>query len=307
MGSMGMGTRIFDNGICSGGLLSWIRSFSRTTSSSSSLPLESQSVASSASVDVSNASIFAEPGDAWWDPAGAMGPLHAMGPLRNTFIVSSLSGFIRDAQTPVENENGRMRPLLGLSHVDVGCGGGLLVEAMARLGAKSVGVDLAQRTVDAAKAHASRDAELASRGNLPEYVVSSVEALSADAAHAGQYDVVTSLEVVEHVTDRHGFLKSLGALAKPKQGHIVLSTINRTPRSYAIAIVGAEHVARIVPVGTHSWDQFVTPDELTEAVCDAIPGARLASLKGMWLNPLRGMWEITSDTAVNYIAHFTLQ
>jgi len=264
-------------------------------------------VASSASVDVSNASIFAEPGDAWWDPAGAMGPLHAMGPLRNTFIVSSLSGFIRDAQTPVENENGRMRPLLGLSHVDVGCGGGLLVEAMARLGAKSVGVDLAQRTVDAAKAHASRDAELASRGNLPEYVVSSVEALSADAAHAGQYDVVTSLEVVEHVTDRHGFLKSLGALAKPKQGHIVLSTINRTPRSYAIAIVGAEHVARIVPVGTHSWDQFVTPDELTKAVCDAIPGARLASLKGMWLNPLRGMWEITSDTAVNYIAHFTLQ
>ena len=262
-----------------------------------------EAVAQSPSVDAANAAIFAAPGDAWWDPSGAMGPLHAMAPARNAFIADALAPHAA-ATGVAETTPGRARPLLGLRHADVGCGGGLLVEAMARLGMRSTGIDVAASTIRAAREHAARDAELAARGNLPEFLQSTVEALASDAAHAGAYDVVTSLEVVEHVADVPSFLASLGMLAKPG-GHIVLSTINRTPRSYAIAIVGAEHVARVVPVGTHRWDQFLTPNELAERVRDAT-GASVVATRGMWLHPLRGAWALTDDTAVNYISLFRM-
>jgi 2-polyprenyl-6-hydroxyphenyl methylase/3-demethylubiquinone-9 3-methyltransferase len=205
----------------------------------------------------------------WWDPAGPMAPLHAMNPLRIGWIARQLGD-------PA-----------GLSVLDVGCGAGLAAEAMARLGARVTGIDAAPEALDAARSHAA-NAQLAIT-----YREAAPEALAAEGA---RFDAVMALEVVEHVADRAAFVAALATLVRPG-GKVFLSTLNRTPRAWLTAKLGAEYLLRWLPRGTHDWKMFVTPAELG-ADCRAA-GLRVTALAGMAPGP-RG-WRETRDVGVNYI------
>jgi len=224
----------------------------------------------------------------WWDPRGPMAPLHAMNPQRARFVRDAIC---RCYQLDMQ----AVRPLEGLRVLDVGCGGGLLSESLARMGASVTGIDLAQQSVEIATEHAARDPSLA--GHLT-YRAASAEQLLAEGH---QFDAVTALEVVEHVADQPGFVASLAGLTSD-WGALFVSTLSRTPQAYALAIVAAEYVARILPRGTHDWTQFVTPQELVMMGHDA--GVQLETIAGMAYNPLRGSWSMTDDLGVNYIACF---
>lgn len=233
-------------------------------------------------VDAGEIGRFDALADGWWDPSGPMKPLHGMNPVRLGFIrEQAISHFGRDRAA--------IMPLEGLAAVDVGCGGGILSEPLARMGAAVTGVDPAERNIGVARAHAAR-MELDIR-----YVAGTIEGL----AGAGErYDLVTALEVVEHVADRPAFLDALAAAAKPG-GLVILSTLNRTLRSYAAAIIGAEVILRWLPRGTHDWQKFVRPEELERELDEA--GLRPLETRGMVPDPLRGGWRLSGDTAVNYI------
>jgi len=199
----------------------------------------------------------------WWDTAGPMRVLHAMNRLRVAWIVRHL-------------------PRTGLRILDVGCGGGLAAEALARAGHDVLGVDAAAEAIAVAIAHAPPGG--------PAYRVGTAEDLLAEGAH---FDAVTALEVIEHVPDPASFVQVLGKMLVP-------STLNRTPASFAAAIVGAEFLARLLPVGTHNWRRFVTPAELAQAMRAA--GLRPADMAGMAPDLMRGGWRETRSLAVNYIA-----
>lgn len=218
----------------------------------------------------------------WWDPAGKFAPLHAMNPARLTYIRDSICAhFGRDGRAP--------SPLAGLTVSDIGCGGGLLCEPLARLGASVTGLDPARDTIEAARAHA------ATMGLEIDYRADRAETL----AGAGEtFDTVLALEVVEHVPDVAAFLALVARLVKPG-GLIIVSTINRTLKSYALAILGAEYVLRWLPVGTHQWDRFVTPGELAGSLASA--SLNETGRRGIVFHPLRGEWILSSDTDVNYI------
>lgn len=222
----------------------------------------------------------------WWDPDGPMKPLHGMNPVR--------LGFIRDqAALHFGIDARQMMPLRGLDVVDVGCGGGLLSEPLARMGATVTGLDPATQNIAAAKAHAAR-MELTIR-----YLPTTIE----DVVAGGErFDIVMALEVVEHVADVPAFLAALSAALKPG-GLLVMSTLNRSLRAYAAAIIGAEYVLRWLPKGTHDWNKFVRPDELANALEGA--GLRVTDTRGMVPDPLRGGWRLSRDTAVNYIVAAT--
>ncbi|RIA55481.1 bifunctional 2-polyprenyl-6-hydroxyphenol methylase/3-demethylubiquinol 3-O-methyltransferase UbiG [Dichotomicrobium thermohalophilum] len=217
----------------------------------------------------------------WWDPEGEFAPLHAIGPERLRFLREQLVlHFARDRNAP--------EPLEGLRIADIGCGGGLVSEPLARLGASITGIDPAEENVAAARAHA------ADSGLEIDYRAARVEDLAAEGA---QFDAVIALEVVEHVPDVPAFINVCTSILRPG-GLMLLSTINRTARAFALAIVGAEYVLRWLPRGTHQWDRFVTPDELAEAL--RASGLRVVETRGLTFNPLTREWRLSDDTGVNY-------
>jgi 2-polyprenyl-6-hydroxyphenyl methylase/3-demethylubiquinone-9 3-methyltransferase len=209
----------------------------------------------------------------WWDPDGPMRMLHRMNPLRVGWI----------AARAAELMPGRA----GLRLLDVGCGAGLAAEALARRGFDVVGIDAAPSAIAAARAHAAA-------ASVPvDYRVGDAGDLAGET-----FDVVTALEVIEHVPDQPGFVATLAGLVRPG-GLLVLSTINRTPRAWAVAILGAERVLRLLPRGTHDWRRFVTPAELARMLRAA--GLRETASAGMTLDPLAGGWRASRDLGVNYI------
>jgi 2-polyprenyl-6-hydroxyphenyl methylase/3-demethylubiquinone-9 3-methyltransferase len=208
----------------------------------------------------------------WWDPAGPMRPLHMMNPVRATWILD------RIGQTP------------GIRVLDVGCGAGLLSEALAKSGCAVTGLDAAGEAIAAAEAHAQ------GRGLNLAYRAGSAEELVAE----GQtFPVVTALEVIEHVENPAAFVATLAQLLEPG-GKLFISTLNRTARSYLTAKLGAEYVARLLPPGTHDWRRFVTPVELGNLCRQA--GLRLADVAGVTFDPLKFTFRTSRDTRVNYIA-----
>jgi 2-polyprenyl-6-hydroxyphenyl methylase/3-demethylubiquinone-9 3-methyltransferase len=223
----------------------------------------------------------------WWDPAGKFKPLHMLNPCRLDYIVDQIAAELgRDPKAA--------RPFAGLRILDIGCGGGLLAEPMARLGATVVGVDAAARNIPVARIHAEQS------GLDIDYRVGTAEALAAEGE---QFDVVLNMEVVEHVADPAAYLAACRALLRPG-GLMICSTINRTPKSFLLAIVGAERVMRWLPVGTHDWARFITPDELFALLRGA--GLVPVDRKGMVFDPIRWSWRISDrDLSVNYVTAST--
>ncbi|MCV2876087.1 bifunctional 2-polyprenyl-6-hydroxyphenol methylase/3-demethylubiquinol 3-O-methyltransferase UbiG [Rhodobacteraceae bacterium XHP0102] len=219
----------------------------------------------------------------WWDPNGKFRPLHMMNPVRLDYITRQIAAeFGRDLAEE--------RPFAGLRILDIGCGGGLLSEPMARLGADVVGADAAERNIPVARVHAEQS------GLTIDYRHTSAEAL----AEAGeQFDVVLNMEVVEHVADPQAYLNACHDLLK-SGGLMLCSTINRNPKSFAMAIVGAEYIMRWLPKGTHEWSKFITPDELFKMIEAA--GLRPVDRKGYVFNPISWSWSISDrDLSVNYV------
>jgi 2-polyprenyl-6-hydroxyphenyl methylase/3-demethylubiquinone-9 3-methyltransferase len=236
-----------------------------------------------ATLDPGEVDRFAALASQWWDAKGKFAALHRIGPARLTFLRNEL---LRHFARPQSG----MRPLDGLSILDVGCGGGLVCEPLARLGARVTGLDPASENVEAARRHAS------GQGLAIDYRCGSVEELGAEGL---QFDAVACLEVVEHVPEPGAFLAACAGLVRPG-GLMLLSTINRTAKAYLLAIVGAEYILRWLPVGTHQWDRFVTPDELARHLRDA--GLGPARFEGLVYNPLSDTWALSTDTDVNYLA-----
>ncbi len=219
----------------------------------------------------------------WWDPEGKFKPLHMLNPCRLDYITSQIAAeFDRDLTTA--------KPFKWLRILDIGCGGGLLSEPMARLGADVVGADAAERNIPVARVHAEQS------GLKIDYRHTTAEALAADGE---QFDAVLNMEVVEHVADPLAYLTACRQLLRPG-GLMVCSTLNRNPKSYVMAIIGAEHVMRWLPKGTHDWSKFITPDELSDLLRRA--GLDPVDRKGFKFNPLAWSWSISdSDLSVNYV------
>ena len=220
----------------------------------------------------------------WWDPQGKFKPLHMLNPCRLDYITAQIAGeFGRDLSSPA--------PFEGLRILDIGCGGGLLSEPMARLGATVVGVDAAARNIPVARAHAAQS------GLEIDYRHTSAEAL-VEAGEAA-FDAILNMEVVEHVADPLAYLTACGALMRPG-GIMCCSTINRNPKSFAMAIVGAEWVMRWLPKGTHEWSKFITPDELFDLLRQA--GLEPVDRTGFVFNPITWSWRLSDrDLSVNYV------
>ena len=233
-------------------------------------------------VDAADVARYDALGEAWWDPKGAMAPLHRLNPTRIRYIRDLMAGHFAVApDAPL--------PLAGLSILDIGSGGGLLSEPLARLGGRVTGIDPAPNNVAVAARHAAEG------GLAIDYRATTAETL----AEAGtRFDAVLALEVVEHVPDPDVFVATACSLVRPG-GLFVLSTINRTAKSFALAIVGAEYVLRWLPRGTHDWNQFRTPDEIATPV--RVAGLKVLDRTGMVFDPLRNRWILSRDTDVNYL------
>lgn len=216
---------------------------------------------------------FAAAASRWWDPDGEMRPLHDLNPVRLRYVE-------------------RAGALAGLAIADVGCGGGLLAEAMARQGARVVGLDLAAELIEVARLHAIE------AGVAIDYRVESAEQHARAAA--GGYDVVTCMEMLEHVPDPQAIVAALATLVRPG-GHVFVSTLNRTPRAYAMAILGAEYVLRLLPAGTHTYAKFIRPSEL--AAWARAVGLVIVDVAGLEYDPFSRSARLTSDARVNYLIH----
>ncbi len=219
----------------------------------------------------------------WWDPQGKFKPLHLMNPCRLDYITAQIAAeFDRDLKGPAA--------FAGLRILDIGCGGGLLSEPMARLGAIVVGADAAAGNIPVAQVHAEAS------GLVIDYRHTTAEDL---AAVGERFDVILNMEVVEHVSDPLAYLSACQKLLKPG-GLMICSTLNRNPKSYLMAIIGAEHVMRWLPKGTHDWAKFITPDELFDLIRKA--GLDPVDRKGMVFNPLGWSWSLSArDLSVNYV------
>ncbi|MBS7545441.1 bifunctional 2-polyprenyl-6-hydroxyphenol methylase/3-demethylubiquinol 3-O-methyltransferase UbiG [Ancylobacter oerskovii] len=233
-------------------------------------------------VDPREVERFAALAAEWWNPRGKMGVLHKFNPVRLAWLREKIvAHFGRDPRA--------MRPLEGLRLLDIGCGGGLLCEPLARMGASVVGIDPAEKNVRVASLHAEQS------GAPVEYRATTAEAL----AEAGErFDVVLAMEVVEHVADVGLFVNSAASMVKPG-GLMAAATLNRTGRSFALAIVGAEYVLGWLPKGTHDWKRFVTPEELADAM--AAGGLAVIDREGVVFNPFLNEWRRSSDLGVNYM------
>ena len=232
-------------------------------------------------VDAAEVTKFSKLSAEWWDPKGKMAPLHKINPLR--------LGYIRDAACRKFDRNVRsLNCLSGLRVLDIGCGAGLLCEPLTRLGAQMIGVDPSASNIAAAKLHADR-------GHLSiDYRCTTVEEMGTHE----RFDIVLAMEVVEHVTDVGTFLSRCASMLKPG-GMMVVSTLNRTWKSFGLAIIGAEYILRWLPRGTHQWDKFVTPDELAKYLLDS--RLVVTDQTGVVYNPFADKWGLSSDTDVNYM------
>ena len=235
------------------------------------------------SIDAGEVARFAKLAADWWDPNGAFRPLHKLNPVRLAFIRDQLCRHF--GREPMAK-----RPLAGLRLVDIGCGGGLITEPLTRLGAEVVGVDAGAETVRAARYHAD-EMELAI-----DYRCSTAEALLEGGE---RFDAVVNLEVVEHVAAPGPFLAATAGLVRPG-GAMVVATINRTAKAFAFAILLGEYVLGWLPRGTHSWQKFLRPSELDEALGRS--GMRLIELAGVSYSPLGDTWLLSRDLEVNYLA-----
>jgi 2-polyprenyl-6-hydroxyphenyl methylase / 3-demethylubiquinone-9 3-methyltransferase len=218
---------------------------------------------------------FSDLAHRWWDPSSEFRPLHEINPLRLEWI------------------NARA-PLAGKTVADIGCGGGILAESMARKGANVTGIDLSDKALKVADLHSLES------GVQVRYELISAEELAA--REPARYDVVTCMEMLEHVPDPAAVVKACATLVKPG-GHVFFSTINRNPKSYLFAVIGAEYLLRMLPRGTHDYAKFITPAELAQFIRNA--GLELNSLKGMGYNPLTKMYSLNQDTSVNYLVACT--
>jgi len=218
----------------------------------------------------------------WWDPKGKFKPLHKFNPVRLDYIHKQVCAqFARDPQAP--------QPFSGLRFLDIGCGGGLLSEPMARLGAEIVGADASATNIEIARLHAAQS------GLAVDYRAVSAEEL---AAAGEKFDVILNMEVVEHVADVDLFLKSCAAMVKPG-GLMFVATINRTFKAMALAIIGAEYVLRWLPRGTHQYEKLVRPAEIEEPL--AASGMMVLDKTGVFYNPLQDRWDLSRDMDVNYM------
>jgi 2-polyprenyl-6-hydroxyphenyl methylase/3-demethylubiquinone-9 3-methyltransferase len=229
----------------------------------------------SRNVDPAEVAKFSALAQSWWDPKGPSKPLHDLNPLRLRYIE-------------------RIVPLPEREVLDVGCGGGILAEAMARAGARVLGIDLSQAVLDVAELHALQS-KIAAR-----YRAIAAEELAAE--RPASFDLVTCMEMLEHVPDPAASIRSLAGLAKPG-GQVIVSTLNRNPLAFAVAIVGAEYIARVLPRGTHDYLKFIRPSELARWGREA--GLELRDLTGITYNPFTRSFRLSSDTRVNYLAHFS--
>lgn len=218
----------------------------------------------------------------WWDPKGSMRPLHEMNPMRTEWVDRHLQ---------------RLQSLRGgrIELLDVGCGAGLASEAFARMGHDVLGLDASGEGIRAAEVHLAAHPLPEGSGHLA-YLHGNAESLAREGR---SFDAISALEVIEHVNDPQAFLALLHSLTKPG-GLVAISTLNRTLRSLAVAKIGAEYIARLLPVGTHDWQKFIRPDELHRMARNA--GLRMIDVAGMSYRPMH--WRITRDTSINYIAMF---
>jgi 2-polyprenyl-6-hydroxyphenyl methylase/3-demethylubiquinone-9 3-methyltransferase len=239
--------------------------------------------ASASTVEAAEVAKFEAMAAEWWDPNGKFKPLHMLNPCRLDYITRQIAGeFDRDLT--------QEKPFSGLKILDIGCGGGLLSEPMARLGASVIGADAAARNIPVAKVHAEQS------GLEIDYRHTTAEDLAAEGY---KFDVVLNMEVVEHVADPALYLSACNALLRDGGLHIC-STINRNPKSFMMAIVGAEYVMRWLPKGTHEWHKFITPDELFALLRGA--GLDPVDRKGFVFNPVSWSWSLSDrDLSVNYV------
>ena len=234
-------------------------------------------------VDPREVERFAALASKWWDKTGEFKPLHQIGAARLSFIREAVTGhFMVDSR--------KVRALSDLRILDIGCGGGLISEPLARLGGTVTGIDPAEENIAAARLHAE------GQGLAIDYRPTRVEQVAESGA---RFDVAVCLEVIEHVPDPAALIASCAETVRPG-GLLVVSTINRTMKAYGLAIIAAENLLRWVPRGTHQWDRFVTPQELEAAFADA--GLKHVRFSGLVFDPLRDRWTAGSDTDVNYIA-----
>lgn len=271
-----------------------------------------EDVAQGSSVNRHEAQKFAQLSGSWWDIQGPFKPLHAMNRARCEFIQRALDVHLQNCWKTMLGQHEKQQRPDPITALDVGCGGGILSESLAtmRLGSGAVrihvtGIDVHPQGIHAAIQH--RDAVLLQSiedETAPEleYRVQSIEELIEQQSDT--YDVVIASEVIEHVDSMEEFCTNIVRATKPG-GQIIVSTLNRTLKSYLLAIVGAEYITRMVPKGTHEWNKFVTPEELVHLLCDQEHPVSLDVMSGMSYQPLTGLWHLCEDTDVNYIASFT--
>lgn len=236
-------------------------------------------------VDEGEIERFSRIAEEWWDPKGKFAPLHRLNPVRLGYIRDRAAGHWQ--RDPLSGS-----PLQGLSLLDIGCGGGLLCEPMARLGAAVTGIDAAQRNIATARLHAE------GQGLAIDYRETTAEALAAEGR---QFDIVLALEIIEHVADVDLFLRSCGHLTKPG-GLVFLSTLNRTAKAWALAIAGAEYLLRWLPRGTHDWKKFLKPSEVVRGLRSG--GVETQEIVGVVYSPLSRAWSLNKrDLDVNYMLY----
>jgi 2-polyprenyl-6-hydroxyphenyl methylase/3-demethylubiquinone-9 3-methyltransferase len=239
------------------------------------------------SVDATELARFAKLGDSWWDLSGPQRALHKLNPVRVGYLRNLLCSHFPEGSSPRDRK--AEKPLAGLRIVDLGCGGGLLAEPLARLGAQVTAIDPAEENILAARRHAEAG------GLAIDYRAVTVEAL---AESNEIFDAVLAMEVLEHVSDVNGFLRAAARLVRPG-GLLVGATLNRTLKSYALAIVGAEYLLRWVEPGTHDWTKFLRPEQLLKPL--EAEGLVEIDRAGTVYHPLRDEWRLSGDTDVNYI------
>tara|TARA_Y100000816_G_scaffold285388_1_gene264965 strand:+ start:469 stop:1197 length:729 start_codon:yes stop_codon:yes gene_type:complete len=226
---------------------------------------------------------FSKIAEEWWDPAGKFKPLHKFNPIRISYIKENIINTFNLQKSD--------RSLKGIKILDIGCGGGLLSEPMARMGADVFGIDASDKNINIAKIHAEKNKLKI------KYFCSSPENFKTD----NKFDVILNMEIIEHVEDVDFFLKSCSKLLK-KNGIMFVATLNKTLKSYLFAIIGAEYVLRWLPIGTHEWEKFIKPEELINMTKKC--NLTLNDLRGVKFNLVLNEWKLSNDKSVNYIAKF---